>query len=205
MRRILIGLAAFVGVGLLCASYMVWPLATAWRIREAVRGGDSEYLAEKIEWQSVKRTLKPSMTRLAVGPAPGEDGSEPNPGLWKRFKSYLGRNAVDQMVETMVTPEGLPQLFEYGRTYRQKVQGDADEPSTLPTSERVRRFWSRIIRAEFTGLTRFVLEMRDRHEASRTFTGVLELKGAEWKLTELTVSQSGAAATARAEGASAVR
>lgn len=192
MRRLLISLAAMLTIALLCAAYVVWPLGTAFRIREAIRGGDAEYLAGKIEWSSVKRSLKPSLMHIALGPKPVAAppaitaGAAARPGLWTRFKTYLGETAVDRMIEVYVTPEGLPKLFQYGKTYRETIKGE-DDPATQPLAERIRRAWARVIRAEFTSLARFELEMHDRGEPPRTYTGVLELKGAEWKLTELTV------------------
>lgn len=212
MRRLLLSLAALTMVTLLCAGYAVWPIGTAWRIREAIRSGDVEYLADKVEWSSVKRTLKPSLMQIALGPKPGETdaavaaaGAAARPGLWKRFKNYLGESAVDRMIEAYVTPEGLPKLFRYGKTYREKIKGD-DDPATRPLSERISSAWKRVIRAEFKSPTLFELEMHDRGEPPRIYTGVLELKGAEWMLTGLTVKQTtmaspGAEATAQADTA----
>lgn len=207
MRRLLISLAALLCVALVVAGYMFWPLATAWRIREAIRGGDAEYLADKIEWSSLKRTLKPSLMQIAMPPqaavaaVAGADAPPARPGLWQRFKNYLGESAVDRMIEAYVTPEGLPQLFQYGKTYREKIKGE-DDPATHPLPERISRFWSRVLRAEFTSLDRFELEMRDRGEPPRVYTGVLELKGLEWKLTGLTVRQQQALPTTNADAGS---
>ena len=48
----------------------------------------------------------------------------------------------------------------------------------------------------FHSPTRFEIEVADRHRADRSYTGTLELKGLEWKLTAL--SMSGAITAPRA-------
>jgi hypothetical protein len=40
-------------------------------------------------------------------------------------------------------------------------------------------------RAEFKSPTVFEIEMADRNDPTRHFVGLLELRGFEWKLTEL--------------------
>jgi hypothetical protein len=49
-------------------------------------------------------------------------------------------------------------------------------------------FYSRIRRAVFHSLTRFEIEVIDRQRADRSYTGMLELRGLEWKLTSLSMS-----------------
>ena len=56
------------------------------------------------------------------------------------------------------------------------------------TIDRLVAFYARIRRAVFHSLTRFEIEVADRHRPDRSYTGMLELKGLEWKLTGLTVS-----------------
>jgi hypothetical protein len=117
------------------------------------------------------------------------------PSLWQRFKAYMGQGVVNRVVERYVTPEGLPQLFTYRKAYkgmRDKIAGVQDETG-LSLSERVRRFWSRVERAEFKSLTRFEIDVRDKLMPERRVDGVLELRGLEWKLTELRIHDAEAA------------
>lgn len=187
MRRLII-LASFLLVA--ATAYVVSPLVSAWLIREAVRTGDAAYLEHKIEWSSVKTTLKESLTRLAQKqPETAVDGVAVKPGLWQRFKGYWSRRIVEGMVESYATPTGLPQLFSYGKTYRDVVKGEADEAATLTLAERVRRFWARVKRAEFKTLTDFEVEVADKHDPDRHFVGLLRLNGVTWKLVELRVRQ----------------
>jgi hypothetical protein len=172
---------------LLAAAYVTSPFVTAWTIREAMRTGNSAYLAAKLEWPTVRETLRASLTEYAVGPQPvAVSGSEPpKPGLWQRIKNSLSRRAVDNLVESYVTPEGLPQLFGARQFYRENISGEQAALDAMPWHERVRGFWSRIERAEFHSPTVFEIEMADRNDPTRHYVGLLKLRGLEWKLTEL--------------------
>jgi hypothetical protein len=104
--------------------------------------------------------------------------------LWQRLKNGLRKSAVNNIVDSYVTPEGLPQLFSYRKTYRD-VSGETAALEAMPWHERVAGFWSRIKRAEFKSPAVFEIEMADRNDPTRHYVGLLELRGFEWKLTEL--------------------
>ncbi|MBS0250946.1 MAG: DUF2939 domain-containing protein, partial [Proteobacteria bacterium] len=53
-------------LGFFAVTYVGSPFVTAWSIREAVRNGDSDYLAAAIEWPSVRETLKPAIAQIAL-------------------------------------------------------------------------------------------------------------------------------------------
>ena len=165
-------------------AYLSAPFVTAWHIREAVRNGNSEYLASAIEWPSVRETLKPSIARIALDLPDPDQTAAKAPTLWQRFKAYWGKGAVDHLVDAYVTPEGLPKLFTMRKAYRDYVAAD-DGTKALPILERVRRAWARVKRAEFTGPSTFEIDMADKNDPMRLYLGKLELTRTGWKLTEL--------------------
>ncbi len=109
------------------AAYIASPFATAWSIREAVRNGDAAYLEHKIDWPAVRVTLAPTIGKLLLDLPDAEQGSLTEPGLWQRFKAYMGQGAVNSAIESYVTPEGLTKLFNYRKMYRDYVAGQPDE------------------------------------------------------------------------------
>lgn len=169
-------------------AYVAYPLYTAWAIREAVRNGDVAYLDRKIEWASVRETLRASMHQVAFDMPDPDAGPNLKPALWKRIKAYVGGGAVNRFIDSYVTPEGLPKLFEYRKLYRQTISNEPDEKS-LPLMTRMSNFWKRLKRAEFRSLTEFEVELADKHEPTRHHVGLLELEGFEWRLTELRMKE----------------
>lgn len=180
----------FLTVVLLCAAYIAWPFHTAWSIREAVKAGNSAYLAQHFEWPPVKATLKESMAKMVLEPIDQSVSDKPQrKGLWESFKNYYGRNVVNTLVERYATPTGLPTLFSYGRTVQKNVLGKVDPDDNQPLHRRIANAWSRIERAQFITPLRFEIDMRDKFEPERVYAGVLELKDWRWIVTELRVKQ----------------
>ena len=177
----------------LAAAYVGLPFWTAFSIREAVKTGDTAYLEAKVEWPGVRETMRQSLTAQALdlpGTETMEAGAAPGSrGLWQRVKdgvkSYAGRQVVDHFVDNYVTPAGLSRMYEVRRMYREKIKGEADDAITLPRFERMKRAWARVKRAEFLSLTAFEIEMQDRFNPERSYVGLLELRGFQWKLSEL--------------------
>jgi hypothetical protein len=199
MRKFVI---ASVTALLLAAVYVASPLLTAWNLRRAMHTADADYLASAIAWDSVRETIKPSLVRLALGVPDPADADAAKPGLWQRLKAAAGRSAIEHAVQSYVTPEGFPSLLSMGRTYREGLRGEQEEKPGTPLGERVAQAWSRVLRAEFTGPTRFELAMSDKFAPERVYAGVLELVAdgwnSGWKLTELRIQSRDEAAVAAA-------
>ena len=94
---------------------------------------------------------------------------------------------IDSFVERSVTPTGLPKMFEAKKAFNSKVRGEPDPEVSLTKFERFKQFWSRLQRAEFQSFTRLEIEVKDRRAPDRHYVSLLELKGLEWKMTELRV------------------
>jgi Protein of unknown function (DUF2939) len=183
MKRLLLkALLLTIAIG----AYIGAPFVTAWSIREAVRDGNSAYLERAIDWGSVRQTLKPTLSRVALNLPDPETQVSVKPGLWQRTKAYWGQGAVNRAIDSYITPEGLPQLFALRKSYR-NVTGAIDDSQTLPVTERIKRAWSRVKRAEFTTLTSFEVDMADKHDENRIYVGKLELTATGWMLTELRI------------------
>ena len=171
---------------LVAGVYIASPFITAWSIREAVRDGNSDYLARVIDWPGVRETLKPQLSRIALDLPDPSAAPITKPGLWQRFKAYWGQGAVNRAIDGYITPEGLPQLFTARKLYRDYISGQPEE-SKLPVIERMKKAWARVKRAEFTSLTTFEIDMADKHDESRVYLGKLHLTGSGWMLKELRI------------------
>jgi Protein of unknown function (DUF2939) len=172
---------------LMAFAYIASPFVTAWSIREAARSGNAAYLERAIDWPSVRQTLKPAVSRLALNLPDPDQAPLTKPGLWQRFKTYVGQTAIDTAVDSYVTPEGLPRLFAMRKVYRDNISREPDEALLYTISERIQRAWARVKRAEFTSLTSFEMDMADKHDPHRVYLGKLEFTGLGWTLKELRV------------------
>ena len=209
------GLAAWsVFAVAIAALYATSPLVAAWSIREAVRTGDSDYLRTAIDWPRIKDTLKVSMSRYALAGGEGEsipisgDGDETvivsetaaKPSLWQRIKIAYGRRVVHGMVESYVTPEGLPTLFKLRNGFNKTIGKTPVVPDDAGLVARVQGEWSRVRVARFETPTRFAVEMDDKFEAGRRIAGVLEFEISRtrigWRLVSLEVKRAGESASA---------
>ncbi len=173
-------------VVLAISGYIAAPFVTAWSIREAVRNGDSDYLERAIDWPGVRETLRPTLSRFAFDLPDPVSQPDAKPSMWQRFKAYWGAGAMNRAIDGYITPEGLPKLFAMRKAYRDYT-GAVDEAKTLPITERIKRAWARVKRAEFTSLTTFEVDMADKHDENRIYLGKLELTGTGWLLKELRI------------------
>lgn len=184
----------------LAGAYIALPFWTAFSIREAVKADNATYLAAKIEWPSVRETMRQSLKQHAlklpqIGPASDVAAAgAASRGLWQRVKDYAGTRAIDAFVDTYGNAEGLPKLHRYRRIYRENVAGAPDDRQELSRLERMKRAWARIVRAEFHSPFAFEIEQRDRFDPSRSYVGLLRLRGLEWKLSELRIKSLSAVA-----------
>ncbi|MCL4768429.1 MAG: DUF2939 domain-containing protein [Hyphomicrobiaceae bacterium] len=186
MRRVVA--VALVSAG--ACFYIASPFWAAWSLRDAVRRGDVAVIEHKVQWPTVRESLKRSLAAHAeLMPQVETVGSEIRPSVWQRVKAVFGATVLDRFVETYVTPEGLPKLFRYRTLLQQHATGQTapEDAGNVPWPQRFAAFYQRLKRAELQSLTRVELEVADRLDPDRRYVSVLELVGLTWKLTSLRV------------------
>jgi Protein of unknown function (DUF2939) len=181
---------------LLGIAYIAWPMFSALQIREAIISGDTATLERKVEWASVRASLKGSLSAETKARLE-KDPNAPSPSLWQRIKTGLVPSLAESAVDRYVTPENLPAFFGYRETYRTTIRpalGLKEPPTVLAGTlfagtllDRMVSFYARVRRAVFYSLTRFEVEVIDRYQPERRYVSTFELKGWEWKLTALVV------------------
>lgn len=168
--------------------YVASPFVSAWNLREAIKRGDTASIESRVAWPTVRQTLKTSLASESnLLPMANAAGAAVPPTLWQRVKGAFGASMLDRFIESYVTPEGLPKLFDYRRAWHENVTGEAAQIEATSRIDRFKQFWARIKRAEFLSLTRVEIEVADRKVADRRFISVMELDGLGWKLTGLRV------------------
>jgi len=180
--------------------YAAWPVYAALVIREAIIAGDTEILSQRVAWEPLRTSLKSSISpetlaRLAADP------ELPKPSLWQRVKAVLAPKVADPVIDHYVTPEHLPTLLGYQRTYRTHIRpalGLKEPPTAFAGTwlaggriDRFASFWARVRRAVFRSPTRFELEVEDKFHPERHYVSTLELRDWTWKLTGLSLGGNG--------------
>ncbi|OYW55209.1 MAG: hypothetical protein B7Z29_09080 [Hyphomicrobium sp. 12-62-95] len=180
------------------ALFAASPFATAWTLKDAIKSGNVPVINALVEWDSVRVSLRKSMTALAldrpmdfqVPPdvSLAQSSNAPKAGLWQRVKGYFGTAAVERLINRYANAEGLPTLFTYGQAYKRYVKGIDEPPKTMANlPERIKEFWSRLRHVEFVTPTAFEIEMADKTDPTRRFTGLFQFRDMRWKLTQLYV------------------
>ena len=109
---------------------------------------------------------------------------------------------ANTVIDRYVTPENLPVLLGYRRIWRGTVQPALgyDEPPTVladtlfaGSGDRPLRqlLETAAARRHSLAVSKVVVEVEDKYNPGRSYIGTLELRGLDWKLTELTVAGAG--------------
>lgn len=171
-----------------CTLYAASPFWAAWNLREAIKAGDTATIERKVVWDTVRSSLRSSIAGNAQFlPEAVEVSERLRPSMWQRVKAAFGQSMLDRFIESYVTPEGLPKLFRYRKTWNGTVKGETDDEDKGDFFERAKVFYSRLSRAEFKSLTRIEIEMTDKFSPDRRYVSILDLYGTEWKLAELRI------------------
>lgn len=168
--------------------YVVSPFVAAWNLREAIKTADTATIERKVVWDSVRSSLRASIAANAsLLPEASEAGERVRPTMWQRVKAAFGQSMLDRFIESYVTPQGLPKLFQYRKTWNGTMKRDIDDEDKPEFFERAKGFYKRLTRAEFKSPTRIEIEMSDKFAPDRRYVSVMELHGFEWKLAELRI------------------
>ncbi len=177
-------------------TYAATPFLAAWDIRRAMHAADTSTLQRKVDWVSVRQSLKRSTgeTRHLLADYADATGAA-KPGLWQRIKAAAAPMFADPLIDRYVTAEAAPKLLAWRRTWRQQVRpalGLTDNSTLLAGTflansglDRAVSFARRVERAAFQSPTRVEFELRDRWAPDRRVRATMELRDFSWVLTEL--------------------
>ena len=199
MRRVLLAITVIVMLG---AAWAGSAFRAAFEIREALRLGDTATLARRVDWPSVRQSLKRSAGEarsLLAELSQGVTETPARPGLWQRIKAAAAPFLADPLIDRYVTAEGAPQLWKLRQAWRERIRPTIGlaEPQTLLSGtwladsslDRGLSIARRIERIAFASPTRMELELRDRLVEHRHWRAVLDLnlQQQSWVLTEVHV------------------
>ena len=194
MRKLLLSLVALT---LLVCGYALWPLLSAFEIRQAVHAGDVATLERMVHWLPVRASLRASIAALphASRAAAGVEPVSPRPSFWGRLKAAVEPIVADHAIDAYVSPTGISRLQHDRRGVFLSILGFA-KPADATTGEtdvharyltRFLNFYAKVVHARFQSLSQVEIEIADRPDAPRHLVTLFELSGLEWKLASVRV------------------
>ena len=196
MRRI-VGVIVLVAV-VACVAYVASPFWAAAQIHSAVRIADTATLERRVDWPSVRASLKRSSgeARRVLEEISEVAGVE-QPGLWHRLTARIVPFLADPLVDRYVTAEGAPRLYAWRETWMSKVRPKIglSEPATALAGtwfagaalDRAWTAWRRVESISIQSPRRVRFVVRDRFVETRRWRAVMALDGWTWKLIDLDV------------------
>jgi hypothetical protein len=179
VRKLIMPILA--AMSLLTACYFVVPFWTALELKRAIRNGDAATVEARVEWDTLRTSLRESLTEQAPQEARRRFNRIPFIQKYaERFATSYSRPVVDKMVDNFGTAEGLIRLMSwkeatFGKKPPKTLTGIASEMS------------SHIKRVAFVSLTRLETVITDRNDPKRHIFSALELRNTGWKLTEVRI------------------
>jgi hypothetical protein len=185
----------FLLLGLLLVFYVGWPAWSSYRIYYALENNDATTLERKIDFPSVRDSLKPAIRAQVdktldrtMGDAAGQlrDG---------RLRQQIGPQLMENVLNKIVTPQSIASLYEWRGDLSQVIKGIKEireiETSTngagiaesaKPSPLRL----SNIKRLAFTSFTSFEIGIaKDASASEPDLTAQMGFRDMDWKLIGL--------------------
>ncbi len=107
---------------LLLAFYVAWPAWSVYQIQSAIKAKDAEALARKIDFPSVRASLRSAaaqkIAEVYVPPASAPTSA----ALLERLKQDTVSRVTDSALEVLVTPDGLITFVSEGGQLKDSVE-----------------------------------------------------------------------------------
>jgi hypothetical protein len=191
MRKLL-----FLLLGLLLVFYVAWPAWSSYQIYDALEKSDITTLERKIDFPSVRESLKPAIRAEVdkrLDRTPGDDAGHLRDG---RLGQKIGPKLVEIVLNKIVTAQSIASIYEWRGDISQVVKdvkeireigtptggagiaGMGANPSTLGLSN-IKRF-------AFTSPTSFEIGIaKDASGSGPDLTAQMGFRHTDWKLTGL--------------------
>lgn len=156
------------------------PYITVAAIREGIADNDAEKLTENIDFPMLRQNIKDQLNASAK--AESERNSENNifSALMSGFKTKL----IDNMVESMITPEGIANLMAGKKSL--SPQQPTSAPSPPPSQELKDVF--KDARFTYDSIDSFSIWIPNTKNGEMRL--VLQRRGVTWKLVNMSLPQA---------------
>ena len=181
MRKLL-----FLPLGLLLVFYVAWPAWSIYQIYDALEKNDATTLERKIDFPSVRESLKPAIRALVdrrLDRTTGDSAGQPRPQL------------LETVLNKIVTPQGIATLYAWRGDISQvlkdikeigEIGAATDEAGTAGSVKPSALRLSNIKRFAFTSPTSFEIGIaKDASSSEPDLTVQMGFRDMDWKLIGL--------------------
>ena len=173
MKKILIVIAVLLVLAL-AAGYMASPFFYVSSLRSAFLAGDSDKLANLVDFVALRESLKEQLTTLITEQS--KASSDSNQSALAALTAFVGPAFLNRAVDMYCTPESIAAFVKKNN----QVQNNSHSFIKIPSPSDLD--WSKLRHFSFTGPTSF--RIGTDHIAL-----FARLEGFAWKLYRLEVSQ----------------
>ena len=111
MRKLL-----FLPLGLLLVFYVAWPAWSIYQIYDALEKNDATTLEGKIDFPSVRESLKPAIRAVIDSRLDGTTGDAAGQPRDGRLRQQIGPQLMKSVLNKIVTPQSIASLFAWQRS-----------------------------------------------------------------------------------------
>ena len=189
MRKLL-----FLPLGLLLVFYVAWPAWSIYQIYDALEKNDATTLERKIDFPSVRESLKPAIRAVIdrrLDRTTGDAAGQPPDG---RLRQQIGP-LMETILNKIVTPQGIASLYAWRGDISQVLKdvkefreiGTATDEAGIPESAKPPALrLSNIKRFAFTSPTSFEIGIaKDASSSEPDLIVQMGFRDMDWKLIGL--------------------
>jgi hypothetical protein len=185
----------FLLLGLLLVFYVAWPAWSIYQIYDALEKNDATTLERKIDFPSVRESLKPAIRAVIdsrLDRTTGDAAGQPRDG---GLRQQIGPQLMETVLNKIVTPQGIASLYAWRGDISQvledvkeirEIGAATDEAGTAGSVKPAALGLSNIKRFAFTSLTSFEIGIaKDASSSEPNLTVQMGYRDMDWKLIGL--------------------
>lgn len=152
------------------------PYLTLMSLKQAVQSHDGEAIAEKVEFSSVRESLKEQINAKITSEALSSGDQDLASSAGALLGATFAASFVDNVVDTSITPSSLISLFSRGK----------DQISTLDNIEDFNDTAIKNANLRYEGVNQFSVSFEGEDGDIKV---ILSRRGLVWKITEIRLPQ----------------
>lgn len=146
-------------------------------IKDAVQKADSEKLSTYIDYPSVRQSFKDQVNKQVLKNLTKEEDG------WKALGTMLATTMLDNIVDAVITPEGITLLLQGKNVFQSLEDGETPQAQSEQTKSKM-QYSSRYLTMNVFEITLF------NPENDKTYKVIMERDGFSWKVKRINLPEN---------------